>query len=108
MPPFFVTVLRWYPPEGLTAVFYLPALVGLYMMLLHTVVNGWRKRHKYRDIIAASMMKFQGRQTVRNMLVMTLLIAGAYFASLLCPHAVHQLRLQLLHPAGGLRVPLAE
>ena len=85
MPSFFVQVLRWYPPEGLTAVFYLPALIGLYMMLLHTVVNGWRKRHKYRDIIATSMMKFQGRQTVRNMLVMTLLIAGAYFAAFYAP-----------------------
>ena len=57
----------------------------MYMMLLHTVVNGWRKRHKYRDIIATSMMKFQGRQTVRNMLVMTLLIAGAYFAAFYAP-----------------------
>ncbi len=85
MPGFFIKVLQWYPPEGLTAVFYLPALVGMYMMLLHTVVNGWRKRHKYRDIIATSMMKFQGRQTVRNMLVMTLLIAGAYFASFYAP-----------------------
>ena len=85
MPNFFVNVLRWYPPEGLTALFYLPALVGLYMMLLHTVVNGWRRRHKYRDIIATSMMKFQGRQTVRNMLVMTLLIAGAYFAAFYAP-----------------------
>ena len=80
----------------------------MYMILLHTVVNGWRKRHKYRDIIATSMMKFQGRQTVRNMLVMTLLIAGAYFASFYAPHAEYQLHLQLLHPAGGLRVPLAE
>ena len=85
MPTFFVTVLHWYPPEGLTAVFYLPALIGMYMILLHTVVNGWHKRHKYRDIIATSMMKFQGRQTVRNMLVMTLLIAGAYFASFYAP-----------------------
>ena len=85
MPGFFIKVLQWYPPEGLTAVFYLPALVGMYMMLLHTVVNGWRRRHKYRDIIATSMMKFQGRQTVRNMLVMTLLIAGAYFASFYAP-----------------------
>ena len=82
---FFVNVLHWYPPEGLTAIFYLPALIGLYMMLLHTVVNGWRSRHKYRDIIATSMMKFQGRQTVRNMLVMTLLIAGAYFAAFYAP-----------------------
>lgn len=55
------------------------------MILLHTVVNGWCKRHKYRDIIATSMMKFQGRQTVRNMLVMTLLIAGAYFAAFYAP-----------------------
>lgn len=85
MPSFFVTVLHWYPPEGLTAVFYLPALIGMYMILLHSVVNGWRKRHRYRDIIATSMMKFQGRQTVRNMLVMTLLIAGTYFASFYAP-----------------------
>ena len=84
-PSFFVQELHWYPPEGLTAVFYLPALIGLYMILLHTVVNGWRRRHKYRDIIATSMMKFQGRQTVRNMLVMTLLIAGAYFAAFYAP-----------------------
>ena len=85
MPSFFIRILHWYAPSVVTAVFYLPALVGMYMMLLHTVVNGWRKRHKYRDIIATSMMKFQGRQTVRNMLVMTLLIAGAYFAAFYAP-----------------------
>ncbi len=85
MPSFFVRVLHWYAPSVVTAVFYLPALIGIYMMLLHTVVNGWRKRHKYRDIIATSMMKFQGRQTVRNMMVMTLLIAGAYFAAFYAP-----------------------
>ena len=84
-PSFFILGLHWYPPEVLTAVFYLPALIGIYMILLHTMVNGWRKRHQYRDIIATSMMKFQGRQTVRNMLVMTLLIAGAYFASFYAP-----------------------
>lgn len=85
MPSFFVRILHWYAPSVVTAVFYLPALIGIYMMLLHTVVNGWRKRHKYRNIIATSMMKFQGRQTVRNMLVMTLLIAGAYFAAFYAP-----------------------
>lgn len=85
-PSFFITVLHWYPPEGFSAIFYLPALVGLYMILLHTVVNGWsRKRNRYKDLIATSMMKFQGRQTVRNMLVMTVLIAGAYFASFYAP-----------------------
>lgn len=54
------------------------------------------------------MMKFQGRQTVRNMLVMTLLIAGAYFASFYAPMLNTSTSLQLLHSAGGLRVPLAE
>lgn len=85
VPGFFIRVLHWYAPPVLDAVFYLPALVGIYMILLHSVVNGWHKRHKYRDIIATSMMKFQGRQTVRNMLVMTLLIAGAYFAAFYAP-----------------------
>lgn len=84
-PSVFVLGLHWYPPEGLTAIFYVPALIGLYMILLHTVSNGWGKRKKYKDIISTSMMKFQGRQTLRNMLVMTLLIAGAYFASFYTP-----------------------
>ncbi|MDO4174960.1 MAG: FtsX-like permease family protein, partial [Eubacteriales bacterium] len=85
-PSFCVLVLHWYMPDGLSAIFYLPALVGMYMILLHTVVNGWRKkRHAYRDLIATSQMKFQGRQTVQNLLVMSLLIAGAYFASFYTP-----------------------
>ena len=85
MPSFFVNVLHWYAPSVVNGLFYLPALAGIYMMLLHTVVNGWRRRRKYRDIIALSQMRFQGRQTVRNMLVMTLLIAGAYFAAFYTP-----------------------
>ena len=86
MPVFFVRVLHWYAPGAVDALFYLPALVGLYMVLLHTVVNGWRRgANRYKHIISNSMMKFQGRQTVRNMLVMTLLIAGAYFASFYSP-----------------------
>lgn len=86
MPEVFIEHLQWYPPDGLTAVFYLPALIGLYQLLLHTVVNGWGgKKRKYKDLISTSMMKFQGRQTVRNMLVMTVLLAGAYFASFFTP-----------------------
>ena len=86
VPTFTVLVLHWYMPDALSAVFYLPALIGMYMILLHTVVNGWRKkRHGYRDLIATSQMKFQGRQTVQNLLVMSLLIAGAYFGSFYMP-----------------------
>ena len=86
VPGWIILGLHWYPPEGLTTVFYLPALIGLYMILLHTVVNGWRHgKNRYKHLITTSMMKFQGRQTVRNMLVMTLLIAGAYFGSFYTP-----------------------
>lgn len=83
---FFIKVLHWYAPSVVDALFYLPALIGLYILLLHTVVNGWGgKKKQYRDLISTSMMKFQGRQTVRNMLVMTVLLAGAYFASFYAP-----------------------
>ncbi|WP_297283543.1 ABC transporter permease [uncultured Agathobaculum sp.] len=86
MPSFFVRVLHWYAPGWVDAVFYLPVLIGLYMVLLHTVVNGWRcRKNRYKTIISDAMMKFQGRQTVRNMLVMALLIGGAYFASFYAP-----------------------
>ncbi len=86
MPSVFILGLKWYPPEGLTSIFYLPALVGLYMLLLHTVVNGWRRgKGRYKNLISTSLMQFQGRQTVRNMIVITLLVAGAYFASFYTP-----------------------
>ncbi len=86
MPSVIIHNLQWYPPEGLTAIFYAPALIGLYMILLHTVVNGWRRsKNRYKGIVSTSMMRFQGRQTVRNMLVVTVLVAGAYFGSFYTP-----------------------
>ena len=55
--------------------------------MLHTVVHGWRSNRKnpYRNIISRSMMKFQGKQTVNNLLVSTVLIAGACFAIFYIP-----------------------
>lgn len=86
VPTFCVLILHWYAPEWLTALFYLPALIGLYMLLLHTVVNGWRRgKSRYPHLIATGMMQFQGRQTVRNMLVVTVLVAGAYFSAFYVP-----------------------
>lgn len=85
MPTFFVKVLRRYPPAWAN-IAYLPLFIGLYMVLIHTVVRGWKHgKNKYRNIITHSMMKFQGRQTVNNMLVITVLIAGAYFAAFYSP-----------------------
>ena len=81
----FKQLFHMYPPVWIK-ITYIPLLIGLYMVLLHTVVRGWgRGRNRYKKIITHSMMKFQGGQTVRNMLVITVLIAGAYFASFYMP-----------------------
>lgn len=75
-----------YPPSWLN-IFYAPILVGLYMVMLHTVVHGWRnlRKNPYKNIISRSMMKFQGKQTVNNLIVITLLIAGACFGIFYLP-----------------------
>ena len=81
----FKHLFQMYPPDWIN-ITYLPLFIGLYMVLLHTVVRGWSgEKNRYKNIITHSMMKFQGRQTVRNMLVITVLIAGAYFASFYVP-----------------------
>lgn len=86
MPSFFVLVLHWYAPGFINGIFYVPLFIGLYMVLLHTVVNGFQKgKNRYRHLISTAMMKFQGRQTVRNMLVITVLLAGAYFGLFYTP-----------------------
>lgn len=99
-----------YYPSGWENLFYLPLLIGIYMILLHTVVNGWRKDPHYKNIITHSMMKFQGRQTVNNMLVMTLLLAGAYFASFYTPTMMTSYRqnTDALHFDGLLHAPCSE
>lgn len=75
-----------YPP-GWINLFYTPVFIGLYMILLHTVVNGWRRRknNPYKGIISRSMMKFQGKQTVNNMMVVAVLVAGACFGLFYLP-----------------------
>ena len=57
------------------------------MIMLHAVVHGFgrRKHAPYKNIIARSMMKFQGKQTVNNMIVVTLLIASACFGIFYVP-----------------------
>lgn len=66
---------------------YIPLFIGLYMFLLHVVVRGFgsHKKHPYKGIISRSMMKFQGKQTVNNMMVIALLVAGGAFALFYIP-----------------------
>lgn len=76
----------YYPPAWLNLL-YAPVFAGLYLIMLHTVIYGWRshKKQPYKNLITRSMMKFQGKQTVNNLLVSTVLIAGASFAVFYTP-----------------------
>lgn len=81
---FFIELFHWYPP-AIFNILYAPIFIGLYMLMLRIVVRKGSKRHPYKGIIARNMMKFQGRQTVNNMLVLTVLLAGAAFGIFYIP-----------------------
>ncbi len=85
-PAVWINLFSSYPPMW-SNITYAPVFIGLYMILLHTVVHGWRphKTSTRKNLISRSMMKFQGRQTVNNLLVSTVLIAGACFAIFYIP-----------------------
>lgn len=86
LPNWYMDHFQAYPPAWLN-LFYIPVFIGVYMILLHVVVHGVGRRGKnrYKGLVATSMMKFQGKQTVNNMLVITLLIAGACFGAFYVP-----------------------
>ena len=84
-PWFFKAVFGIFSPVWANLL-YLSILPGIYLIILFLVILGKRSRkHPYRKIIPRSMMKFQGRQTVNNMLIMTLLTARACFAMFYIP-----------------------
>ncbi|MTI65670.1 MAG: ABC transporter permease [Firmicutes bacterium] len=70
---------------------YLLSIVGIYMVITFVVVHskkGKSSKKYYKNIIPKSMMKFIGKQTVRNMCVLSLLICGALFASFYTPAVI--------------------
>lgn len=90
IPDFIITVLK-HSPSPLWNLLFILSLIGIYMVMIYaTVSNKKRKNPKkyYKNIIPKSMMKFQGRQTVRNMCVITLLIAAALFATFYTPNTL--------------------
>lgn len=73
------------PPIWTNLLFFLAA-IGLYLLLVFLVVRGFGgKKSYYKHIITRSMMKFQGRQTVLNMCVITVLLMAAYFSMFYTP-----------------------
>src|SRR5699024_7511346 len=85
-PGVYMNLFSAYPP-GWINLLYAPVFLGLYMIMLHTVVHGWsrHRKHPHKNLIARSMMKFQGKQTVNNLLVSTVLIAGGCFGIFYIP-----------------------
>lgn len=68
--------------------FYILAVVGIYRILVYSVVCHRRGRNPqkyYKNLIAYGMLKFTGVSIVRNMLVITLLIMGSLFAMFYTP-----------------------
>lgn len=89
--PMLVMQFADYVLSPLWNVTYLLAGVGLYLVMLYLVGHARRGRHPkryYRNLISMSMMRFMGRQTVRNMCVIALLIIGALFAIFYVPTMV--------------------
>lgn len=73
-------------PAWAISLLYIAAAVGLYLLLVFIVVRGFGgKKSYYKNIITRSMMKFQGRQTVLNMCVITVLVMAAYFSMFYTP-----------------------
>lgn len=73
------------PPFWANLLYFVSAF-GLYQLLVFIVVHGFgRKRNVYKNIISRSIMRFQGRQTVLNMCVITVLIMAAYFSMFYTP-----------------------
>jgi len=66
-----------------TYVFYILVLIGLYKIMVYSVAvhkRGKNPQKYYKHLISFGMLKFQGVSVVRNMLIITLLLAGALFA----------------------------
>ncbi|MEE0420678.1 MAG: ABC transporter permease [Lachnospiraceae bacterium] len=82
----YMKLLSAYPPAWLN-ITYAPVFIGLYLVMIHTVIHGWipHKKKPYKNIISRSMMKFQGKQTVNSLIVSTVLIAGGCFAIFYVP-----------------------
>lgn len=70
---------------------YLLAAVGLYMFMLNVIVKskkGKNPKRYYKNIISVNLMRFTGRQTVRNMCVIAFLIIASLYACFYVPSQI--------------------
>ncbi len=84
-----VEVLFSYRIYSVWNLFYLLCFAGVYLLMVYIVVHAKRGNHPeryYRNLISTSMMRFMGRQTVRNMCVIVLLVFGGLFVVTYTPY----------------------
>lgn len=86
-PMFLFDKSNYYLPGIWNAVYGL-SVIGIYMLMVYVVSHNKRGNHPeryYKNIIPISMMRFLGKQTVKNMCVIILLVFGALFAVFYLP-----------------------
>lgn len=87
LPRIYVTLFKQYL-SGLFNLFYLFCILGLYRILVYSIVvhkRGNNPQKYYKNLISYGMLKFQGISMVRNMGLITLLIMGALYAAFYLP-----------------------
>lgn len=87
LPRIYVAVFKQYL-SGLFNAFYLFSVVGVYRILVYSIVSHKRGRNPqkyYRNLISNGLLKFQGISMVRNMGLIALLIMGALYAAFYLP-----------------------
>lgn len=92
--PSIIVNLYGYMLPAIWNVTYGISLIGIYMIMIHSVMYkkiGKNVGSYYKNIIAISMMRFSGRQTVKNMCLISILILGALFSSFYTPTVVMEM-----------------
>lgn len=90
VPSIVISELNYRLPS-IWSITYVFSAIGIYMIMTYVVVHAKRGKHPekyYKNIISTSMMRFMGKQTVKNMCVIAFLIAGALFAVFYVPNMV--------------------
>ncbi len=87
LPNLYVAIFKQYI-SGVSNIFYLMSVWGLYRLLVYSIAVHKRGRNPqkyYRHLISYGMLKFQGISMVRNMILIALLIIGALYAAFYLP-----------------------
>ncbi|HEX3023083.1 MAG TPA: ABC transporter permease [Lachnospiraceae bacterium] len=89
--PYIVARAFDYLMPSIWNVTYLLSLLGIYLIMLHAVAyfrKGRNAKKYYTNIVSINILRFTGKQTVKNLCVIVFLIGAAVFAMFYAPTAV--------------------